>query len=489
MQADEPAVAVVHLVHSGNKEAAANAARAAGSSYKGIARFLSGRYSLRVKAAAAAAIKIQADYVPDDDVEAIAARLMEFVKAGPPTTMTGPVVEQEAIGCLAAFGYRLPVDIANQLLDFLAPLVLRESNHYRFTDSAMVAAFLACAKYSDSDISERGEALLVETVEQSVGDAAKAVSKLRDSEGAVDGLRRLAESGVRAAEEVLTELGIAISQSRSRAIEAAQKILNKPVGHERNNWEIGPGVQTAAFKMRTAYLNRETGDEAIGAIAAKLFEKLVALASDSNDKAESRSFAAAATRILNGCVSDSDRAAGFARMIALSDDPLLNHADLFDQSTMHRLSRFKFNTGSESLHLDFLFCAAALTRTEEEAEQVRQRMTVIAVERDMHDHEAAILSKVLLVLDAVLPVEIDLYAYHPARHLRQAAVICWARREEKDNSLVGRFVSDSDMTVRGNMAHSLARLNPSQLTTELEEAISLLQADSSATVRRLITGE
>lgn len=113
-------------------------------------------------------------------------------------------------------------------------------------------------------------------------------------------------------------------------------------------------------------------------------------------------------------------------------------------------------------------------------------MALIAAERDLRDHEAAVLSKVLLVIDERAPVEIGLYAYHPARHLRQASAICWGRHEPRDSSLVGRFVSDSDMTVRGNIAHAIARTPVAERCTELERAAEILRTDPSATVRRLI---
>jgi len=485
-RADESAIAVVHLVRSGSMKLATKAAREAGSTFVDLSRFLSDRFSLKVKAAAAAAIAVQADYVPDEDVRSIATRLMELVQVGPPATLFGPAIEKQCIQCLAEFGDRLSVDLLGRMIEWARPRIPRDSGHYRFTDPEMVAALLSCAQHHDPEISGQGVDLLLGAVRQEVNGAPGVFAKLRTNEPAVAGLRELATSGVKGAAEVLAEWGLTEGGSRTKALEAAQAIIDRPVGHERNSWDMGPDAQNAAVRVRALYVNREAGDNEVERVALNLFEQLIALSSDSHDKAESRLFAAAGARILNDCVTDSDRAAAFNTMIALSDDPLLNHADLYDQSTMHRLSRFKFNTGSESLHLDFLFCSAAFARAEEEVDQVKHRMALIAAERDLRDHEAAVLSKVLLVIDERAPVEIDLYAYHPARHLRQASAICWGRHEPRDSSLVGRFVSDSDTTVRGNIAHAIARTPVAERCTELERAAEILRTDPSATVRRLI---
>lgn len=181
-RADESSTAVVHLVRSGTMKLAAEAAREAGSSFVDLSRFLSDRYSLKVKAAAAVAIAVQADYVPDEDANLIGIRLMELVQVGPPATLFGPAIEKQCIQCLAKLGDRLSVDLLARVIEWARPRLPRDSGHYRFTDPEMVAALLSCAQHHDPEVSSQGVDLLLEAVRQEVNGAQEAFYKLRTCE-------------------------------------------------------------------------------------------------------------------------------------------------------------------------------------------------------------------------------------------------------------------------------------------------------------------
>ena len=116
-------------------------------------------------------------------------------------------------------------------------------------------------------------------------------------------------------------------------------------------------------------------DAATGELRDRVLEHLLQWAEDGLDVSMSRSDAVGAVRILADVLPEEERASAFMRMVALHDNPQLNPMDQRDQESLHPLSRFRFDMGSEELYLECLFAAAVLAQSDEEWEQVWRRVT------------------------------------------------------------------------------------------------------------------
>jgi hypothetical protein len=482
-RAGEPAAAVPQLVLAGARK---NAVRAAESSteYVDVLRFLT-RYPHWVQSSAAAVVRVQADLAPDSDVDDLAAKLLALVEASLPADLFGRETLTHAVGALAALDWRLPAEVARTLLPPLRAHVRRDAEHNRFPGDEMLAFFAACARLDAPDVVRVAVEVLVEALRQQVHRAERHVGALDpETIGLTESLEELANEGNSGAITVLAEWHRPTPAVISAARSAAQEILDQPVGTVRNNWVLGNTAPLAARLLRAALSPDGHADPEVTELRDRVAEHLLAWAEDRQDMAPSRRDAVAALRILQGQLPSDFRAVICRRLLAVHDEPGLHPNDLQDQASLHPLSRFRVNTGSEHLPADCLYAAALVASTNDEAAAVEQRLLPALAAAVTDPVDAGLRARTAFVINQIRALPLDLLAAHPAPVIRQAAVACWASQADRDPAMAAMFARDSDRGVRWNLAHELARLRSENAADAYRTILAELEADRSAQVRQ-----
>lgn len=148
--AHELGLAVSHLVLAGRAAAAEEMAKEAADSYLDVRSLLQISPAYWVPASAFRVVAAQADVVPDDQVEQIvgvAVTVLQRVRAKTlrDTPLFSPSLSLAALQAVAALARRLPEAMADTVLDFLSPHVLRRPNSYRHTDNSHVQVCISIA--------------------------------------------------------------------------------------------------------------------------------------------------------------------------------------------------------------------------------------------------------------------------------------------------------------------------------------------------------
>jgi len=472
--------AVEQFVRAGARKDATAAARAA--SYVDLTRHLVPAGSARVQAAAAAVIGVQGDVLPDEAITEVTAALLAIVEGSLPDVMFGPAPGKYALGAIAALGARLPVPVAQQVLQIVEPLVPRRQGTYRFIDEEIVAALAAVARSSDHDLARRAGAALVEAVEQDVQRAADTVISLGpDVPGLEAAVQTRAEAGDDDAVRVLAawdQWHPCMAGATRRALE---HLFAHPVGQQRSSFGLGVGPQRAALLLRpvlgSVELTDGTATEFTGRVD-EIVEHLLRWTEDSLDIAESRRTASDALVLLANRLTDDARPAAFARVLAVHDDPGWNPSDLYTHASLHPLSRFRIDVGSEQLPLACLRTAAALASGDNEVQQVTHRLTATLLRPTDDRHAAPLLERALVALAPVTPLPLEHLAAHPAVAVRRAAAYSWGQQSTPDPTVAEQLVRDPHATVRLQIAHALrsvdndADLRYRQLLDDLREDVS-----------------
>jgi hypothetical protein len=469
------------LVRGGARKAAKQAASDAGRSYVDVSSYLEPRHLTSVHDAAVSCLARQADYVPDDDVEPLCSRLLELAEGIGTEQLFRSQASISALEALAAFGKRLPEAVADQLLVKLAPLVERKPGTYRYCDEAMLALFVTCALHDAESLAERGVTELVRCIDQNIDKAERHIRRVGRSDRAIELLRPLAATSNRLAIELLATWGVVTKAVRTDALDAAQRLLARPVGQPRSVWAAGQGVQESVIKFRAVLADSPPAGD-VAAIRDQLIEHLLRWAEDSYDVADSRSDAVHAIRILADMLPEDARRDAFTRLIALHDEPQLSQLDQFNQESLHPLSRFRINTGSDILYSDCLFAAAVLAKGVEEWQQTWQRITVDLSSPSVTPAAAANIGRAARSINNIKQVDIRPLATHDIAMLRQVAVICWAEDSDRDPTWAAVFAADEDMVVRANLAHGLQKLSG------YEAVLAQLKLDDSWNVRTMAHG-
>lgn len=488
-RANMPAQAVRQFVLAGARKEAVAAAGTA-SEPLDMSRYLTGRFPVWVHASAAAVCIQQADLIPSDRVADTASMLLAIIDAESPTSFFSPDPVKYAVGALGALGHRLPAEVAQHLLPKMLSLVPREPGHYRFIDEEMLAFFSTCVERSEDAIAIPATKALVECARQKIDRADRHLYSLdvRRSE-VLELVKELACSGEAAAVRVLAAWEQCTDEVIAAAREACNGILSHPVGQERNSWGVGDGASYGALLLHTALasVRDEQGSE-LTDLRNRVVDHLLAWAEDDFDIAGSRMGALNALRVLHDRVPKEARREICQRLIALHDDPALNQHDLFDRQSLHPLSRFRMDAGSEHLAAEALLTAAFYSDDRDTAEAIHQRLQPALVTALPNRTDAMLRGKTIVQVNRVFPVALGVLAIHPAPGIRQAAAACWANQDERDSGLASIFAADSDRGVRRNLADCLARMNDEPQSRSYDAVLDQLRKDPSAIVRKAASG-
>jgi hypothetical protein len=217
--------------------------------------------------------------------------------------------------------------------------------------------------------------------------------------------------------------------------------------------------------------------------ADEVVDHLLCWTEDSLDIAESRRTASEALVVLADRLTGNARAATFARVLAVHDDPGWNPSDLYMQASLHPLSRFRIDVGSEQLPLACLRAAAVLASEDDEVQQVARRLRTYLVGPTDNRHAAPLLERALIALVPVTPLPLEQLAAHPSTAVRRAAAHCWGRQIVRDWSVARQLVRDPEATVRLRIARALNSVD-NQPDFTSRQLLDELRQDTSYTVRR-----
>ena len=153
--------------------------------------------------------------------------------------------EQYALGGLAALGARLPIPVAQQMLEIVVPLLPRQPNTYIVVDDELVAALVGVSRCTDRQLAARAAAALVDAIGHGLASATDRVVSLdRDLPGLLPALRERAQAGDEDAVRVLASWGewhSFMTRPTQRLLEA---LFKHPVGQPRADFPIVSGVRT-----------------------------------------------------------------------------------------------------------------------------------------------------------------------------------------------------------------------------------------------------
>ena len=490
LRANMPTQAVRQFVIAGVRKKATAAAAINTSEPLDMSLYLTERYPSWVHESAAAVCADQADLIPDDRVPDTVAMLSAIIGAESPRTIFSADPVKYAIGALGALEYRLPLGTAQNLLPKMLSLVPRDAGHYRFVDDEMLNFFSACAELPDETVAVPAAKALVECARRQIHRADRhlrgLIARRDDVLDLVKGLAHAGESSsihALAAWDQCTDEVVAAAR-----VACVERILSHPVGQQRNSWEFGDGASYTALLLHAALGRATEPDSELADLRDRVVEHLIAWADDGLDVAVSRMGALNALYVIRDRIPIETRREVCRRLIELHDTPNLNQGDLSDQQSLHPLSRFRVDAGSEHLAAEALMAAAFYSDEHNTAEAIHQRLQPVLPTALSDRTDALLRGKTIVQINRVFPVTLDALAIHPAPGIRQAAAVCWGEQGGRDPHLASIFAADSDRTVRLNLARSLATLATKTPLSPHQALLHRLRQDVSAIVRKVARG-
>jgi hypothetical protein len=396
---------------------------------------------------------------------------------------------KHALGALAAFQRRMPPDIALELLPGVLELVPREPDHYRFTDDEMLQFLASCSILDQEEISKSASRGLVQCVKLEIHKADSYVTKLgRTNSWLLARISDLAGQGDEIAIRILATWDQVVGDEPARAQAACERLLAHPVGQDRNSWQVGNETTYDSLFLHVALTPGARGnkDASLIHLRNQVAAHLLAWAEDSKDIAGSRTGALSALNVLVDRLPKTIRRDACRRLIALHDNPAYHPGDLFDQQSLHPLSRWRFKTGSEYFPAEALLTSAYYAYDKQQAELIKSRLLPALATIIADDYDGMLRGKTLVAINEIdQSFPIDHLAMHPAKGVRQAVAVCWTRRNRQDTKLAAIFANDPNKAVRQNLGAYLSRLESEGEIGALADILASLRADKSFTVRQV----
>lgn len=474
LHATEFDAAVVPLVRAGHRDLARHAAEQA-KQWQDVRRFLRAgpRWVLR---AACAAIAAQGDLVPDAVVADSASALAGVLRTTPLITA------KEALLGLARLGYRIPVDTAQQVCDWLRRFLDRAPDKPGMGDREAFLVLAALARHRDDTLQSAATRLLVEGVRLRLRPAADYLTRLPPTR--VAELSDLAVAGNELATTVLAHWHQPSPVMAKAAEGSVRRILEHKLG-PRTSYSPDSSAPRDACTLAAALAANAAAEP--GAISpaeqlAAVVRHLISWAEDRHDIADSRASALKALRILRDHTEQAQRGELHERLLALADHPNLHSVDLFDQASKHPFSRAKFDTGSEHFAADALLAAAHFASTEAEATAVAQRLAHALIVGSVDAYDVELRASTLTELERLHATDLTSALQHPAARIRATAASLWAGRPEQSPNTAQVLAVDPDPRVRYELAAALTALPPDK-RDDCGNILGSLAADPSHLVR------
>lgn len=315
------------------------------------------------------AIALQADLVPDGQVEVLLTQALADAQASADRSIRqssffGPSVYLATFTTIGALAERCPSNLVQEILDLLQPLAQRDPGTYRRTDDAHARALLGLLRSQPGWAEELVQRLL----EALAADQRMAEVFLREGNDVLEshrvlmlpGLRAIASAGNRQAAVALTLLEDDSPQQQERARNALDRVIHAR-GYE-------PGKAVGLSLVPDSLLIRILG----APDRMQAAEHLAAMASDRAEHAGNREEALRALFNLARYIDDQLRDALYPQ--AMSFARREQEGSAFDDLLMnsHPLSRVRINLGGD-LAPAGLGLAAALAHDQVQYREVRDQ--------------------------------------------------------------------------------------------------------------------
>jgi hypothetical protein len=480
-RANEPALALHHLIRTGSAKRAKEVAKAAGERYVDVTEQLK-RSAPWERAVAYKVIAQQGDLVPDDQAPGLLDRAIDEIddvvagRAQDPMHF-GPGVYNSAHQAIAALADRTSQAQARRLLDHLEPLVARGPNQYRPTDDEHVDIMVAVATAHPA----LRRAALDQLVSLLAGGdhvADRVLMRAQEllqehREAVLPRLRDLAAGGCPSAARALGLLNCYDEDQRERGQQALDR-WSMPREHQPGTVSYGTGaIQDSLLVAALPAAERAT-------FAARM----LALAIDPDEPGwNRREFLDAATNIV-GDLNPSQRPALFEQAVDIAQakyEP--SRVDEAPEQTNHPLSRFRVGLGGGDLRPIALQVAARVASTPQDAEAVQ----AVALEL-LREGDATAIHHVAVALSFLprerLTLDSKLLAAHPDKSLRMLAALRWAQEPTPDPALGLALARDPDPGVRRTLAKAIGK----QASGSAAEAVlKVLRQDQRHSIRRILS--
>ncbi|MGW6898854.1 hypothetical protein ACWGF2_19940 [Streptomyces sp. NPDC054919] len=262
---------------------------------------------------------------------------------------------------------------------------------------------------------------------------------------------------------------------RAKTVAARDRILSRPA----------PDAYRTAFGTRLvpdSYLVSTIDVESRRLCA----EKLMGIASDRRETADSRRDALTGTRNLVIDLPSSYKEEVFkeAKGFVLGEQDG-SHLDSEVTGTPHPLSSFRISFGTSSLRGPALKLAQVCTPNEDQFHWVRDQAVALLRSDILSDVYDAAVTLTRLPPETTMVIEPGLLAAHSDRRVRQAGVILAARRAAWHIDTIRQLARDPDYTIRRTLAEAATTITREDTAHPvLHEVLDLLVQDPRASVRQ-----
>ena len=485
--ADEPAEAVEILAAAGQGEKAAGHAARLGE-LADIGDLLALPFS-RPVAAAAEVVGAQAQLIPDDQVAATVATLLDIAEKpwGPPGWGADPA--RKALEAICRLGIRIPGALASRLLAVIAPALAAHGAYTQTAVNILVNMYWALSDQR-ADLAAKITYLLGQpTAELYIWGLLANLPEGREQ--LQPEVEQRADDGDEQAIRLLAAWGSPRPPVQIAARRAAANLFRWRTGIQRDlfssgMWHQGAGLLVALLQAdeplavispadlqapgasgapREADEAAELASRDPGQRAAACADKLTAIASDSLDSMPSRHHAVAALRLLIPHLPGDLSWRLAVVLTQLHQNPGLTEQDLWDLQSLRPLSRGRTDTGARTFSAAVLLaaaeaCAQAGAQGKPD-EPLAREITDAAVNlARSRDADAALLGARALAVaarfagdQAVSPV---LLAAHPDNRVRAQAVSLWLAVGAPPG-IIPRLARDESPVVRAAVAREAGR--------------------------------
>jgi hypothetical protein len=478
--AEEPGLAVQHLIRAGAAPQARQIAAGVGERYLDMTDQLD-RAAPWERGVAYQVLAEQGDLVPNAQASTIVERALADIDAvvqgrARDATRFVPGVYGSAHQAIAALADRTSADQARQILDHLAPLVARGPGQYRHTDEAHVDALVGVATAHPS-LRQAALSQLLDLLAQGGGFIAERVLRRawqlfdENQDTVLPRLRELAAGGSEHAARALGLLGHYDNDQRERGRQALDRWT---VQRQRQPGTVSYGTSAIPDSILVRAL--PAADRA--SFAARMLE----LAEDPDEPGFNRhEFVGAATNVVSD-LDEADRPALFEQAMRLArGDFTPSRVDQDLPLSDHPLSRFRYSMDVGTLRPSGLELAARLASTPQDVEAVQEVAVELLRHGDPRNSQQVAVALSWLPREQ-LSFDRRLLASHPHAGLRALAAIRWAQDPASDPELGLALARDPDPLVRRWLAKALHEEDLA--LPEVEPVRQVLQKDPRWSVRR-----
>ncbi|MGB3485949.1 MAG: hypothetical protein WBB07_27475 [Mycobacterium sp.] len=467
----QPVLAATYAIGAGDYKQAQKIAEEFGDEYHDVTELMQSRLSWEAASALQFA-KVQADLVPDDELDTVvelALKAIHDVNAG--TRLDSPVLSPQmhlsAYGLLAALAPRLSDTHAAAVLDLLADSVAVKKHHYRRTDDSHVKIAASITRTKTGELGARALEQLIGLYERGAhpfGDSARD-TLVANLDQISDRLQQIANDGNH---EAAALLALKRPQQVSiQAAEAAARNLLKPTTNQPSRFGIGTNAISDSILAATL-----PAKERVACI-----EMLLSNAGSLWEPSSNRDDYLLAASNLVDDLDEDIRRGYFERAMGFASDPPPSNADAVNQSMSSPLGTIRVNDGSDSRPAA-TYLAGRLANSDGEKQAVRDlALSLIGVGTD----DDWRITKALQLVQAELGDSIGLLA-HGSWTLRSLAAILWAESTTMPDTLGIALSRDSDVRVRRAMARAVVRADHRQQS----EVRKLLLRDPRWPVRSIL---